>query len=212
MSTVLVDADTPTRLTQAERVEAMRARLLDATIDCLVAKGYAELSTNDIVRQAGVSRGALAHHFPAKSDLVAAAAERLIDQAAAEFRRGFAGLPPRRRTVPEALDLLWSYYEGPAFAALLELVVAARTNPELREVLIDGPDRIASTALEVFVELFPQIAGNPMAEPMIRATVALLAGLAVQAVVDGDRHGHHAALRELFKTLGALAVPIGPPA
>jgi AcrR family transcriptional regulator len=197
-------------LTQPERVEAMRARLLDATVECLIAKGYGELSTNDVVRCACVSRGALAHHFPTKAELVAAAGQRLIEERAADFRATFLALPARQRTLPEAIDLLWSYYEGPTFAALLELIVAARTNEDLRAVLADGPEMITAVTLEVFVQLFPQITGNPFASQMVEATLALLAGLALQTIVDGDRHGHHAALRDLVKTLSAALLPAIP--
>lgn len=206
-----MSTSTAVRRTQPERVEAMRARLLDATIQCLVNTGYAEMSTNDVVHRAGVSRGALAHHFPTKAQLVAAAADRLIKQRAQDFRGTFAGLAEAERTVPEAIDLLWSYYEGPPFAALLELTVAARTNPELRRVIADGPSQIAETTLEVFVELFPAMAGNPLATQMVQATLAMLAGLALQEIVDGDRRGHHRALRELIKAIGSAAIPAESP-
>ena len=79
----------------------MRARLLDATVDCLVAGGYAKLSTNDVVRRAGVSRGALAHHFPTKSELVAAAGTRLIERRAAEFRATFRAVPAASARSPK---------------------------------------------------------------------------------------------------------------
>jgi len=196
-----------TRVPQTERVEAMRARLLDATVESLVANGYAEMSTNDVVRRAGVSRGALAHHFPAKADLLAAAATRLIEQRANEFRESFLRLPAAKRTVEQAIELLWTFYDGPAFAALVELIVAARTNDQLREVLADGPEQLAIAAFDVFVELFPQIADNPHAEQMVQATLALLAGLALQTMVDGDRRGRHAAVRDLLKTMGAVILP-----
>jgi len=197
------------RQTQAERVAAMRTRLLDATLECLVENGYSQMSTNDVVRRAGVSRGALAHYFPTKAELVAAAGERLIGERVAEFEASFLALPPERRTVAEALDALWSYYEGPTFAALLELIVASRTDAELRAVLSDGPERITAACFAVFVKLFPQIAGNPAADQLLRATLATLAGLALQTIVDGDSHGRHAALRETIKMLGAAILP-GP--
>jgi len=195
------------RPTQAERVVAMRARLLDATIECLVAHGYSQMSTNDVVRRAGVSRGALAHYFPTKAELVAAAGARLIEERTAEYEAMFYALPPAKQTVAEALDVLWSYYEGPPFAALLELIVAARTDPELRTALADGPERITASSYGVFVKLFPQIADNPSAEPLLRVVLATLAGLALQTIVDGDRHGHHAALRETIKTIATGMVP-----
>ncbi|MGN6472734.1 MAG: helix-turn-helix domain-containing protein, partial [Mycobacteriales bacterium] len=54
------DAAAPQRRSQAERTEQMRTRLLDATIHCLAESGYGRMSTNDVVRRARVSRGALA--------------------------------------------------------------------------------------------------------------------------------------------------------
>lgn len=201
----------PKRMTQAERVAAMRGRLLDATIDCLVEQGYSQMSTNDVVRRAGVSRGALAHYFPTKAQLVAAAGARLIDERAAEYEKVFLALPRDQQNVAEAIDVLWSYYTGPPFAALLELIVAARTDRELREVLADGPERITAASFAVFVKLFPQIADNPLAEQLLRVTLAALAGLALQAIVDGDAQGHHAALRETIKTVGsAIFASLGP--
>ena len=94
----------------------MRARLLDATIECLSEYGYGRMSTNDVVRRAHVSRGALAHHFPAKADLVKAAAQRLLEQRAADFRARFAAIPAQRRTLSEALTVLWSLYDDPTLS------------------------------------------------------------------------------------------------
>ncbi len=189
----------------------MRERLLDATIDCLVEQGYSEMSTNDVVRAAAVSRGALAHYFPTKAELVAAAGQRLIAERVVEFEVMFRALPPERQNVAEAIDALWSYYEGPTFAALLELIVAARTDAELRAVLADGPERITAASFTVFVNLFPEIANNPYAELLLRVTLAALAGLALQTIVDGDVHGRHASLRETIKTLGTAILPPGHP-
>jgi AcrR family transcriptional regulator len=156
-----------------------------------------------------VSRGALAHYFPTKAELVAAAGEQLIEQRTVEFEVMFRALPQERQTVPEAIDALWSYYEGPTFAALLELIVASRTDPELRAVLADGPERITAAAYGIFLRLFPEIASNPYSEQLLRATMAALAGIALQTIVDGDAHGRHAALRETFKRIGIAIVPAG---
>jgi len=57
-------------MTQEERTRAMRARLLEATVELLVEKGYAGTSTTLVSERAGVSRGAQLHHFPSKQDLV----------------------------------------------------------------------------------------------------------------------------------------------
>ena len=46
-----------------------REAVLDAARDLFIERDYAQVSTGDVVRRAGVSRGALYHHFPSKRDL-----------------------------------------------------------------------------------------------------------------------------------------------
>ena len=177
------------RRTQAERAEAMRVRLIDATIDLLIERGWANMSTNDVVQRARVSRGALTHHFPSKAALMDAAAERLIGQRAAEFSTTFRALPPEQRTIDTALDLLWSYFRGPTFAAVLELVVAARSNPELRTALADAPERIAGQAFTLFYEFLPDAARTPNATIGLRFALTLMAGMAVEQILDPTAAG-----------------------
>lgn len=167
----------PPRRSQAERTETMRARLLDATIACLAHAGYGAMSTNDVVRLAKVSRGALAHHFPTKADLVAAAARRLLDERAAEFRSRFAALAPQERTPERALEVLWSFYRDPTGVALIELTVAARHLPELQRVLAGIDDRISANTAAIVGDYFPALAHLPFAATALRAVHALYAGL-----------------------------------
>ena len=198
------------RRSQPERVEAMRGRLLDATIDSLATSGYSGFSTNDVVRRAGVSRGALAHHFPTKADLVSAAADRLIEQRAAEFRERFAAVPPRRRTVAKALDVLWTFFADPAFHALLELTVAARTDDELRPVVAAGMRHASEVTRDVFAEAFPTLARQPFIAEVLDGVLALYVGLAAEAALDAEAAARATAVRNVLKgalTLGAAAGP-----
>jgi AcrR family transcriptional regulator len=198
------------RLTQGERVAAMRNRLLDATIECLAETGYSGFSTNLVVRRAGVSRGALAHHFPTKADLVAAAADRLVELRAAEFRARFGAIPQHRRTVAKALDVLWTFFDDPAYQALLELMVAARSDDELRPVMATGLRHAGEVTREVFAESFPQLAEQPFIGETLDAILALYSGLAGQAALDGDVDGRHAAVRTLLKGALTLAAETAP--
>src|SRR4030081_1294747 len=58
------------RRTQAERSETTRKQLLDAAVKLVRAKGFGGLRTVEVSELAGVSRGALLHHFKNKHALV----------------------------------------------------------------------------------------------------------------------------------------------
>jgi AcrR family transcriptional regulator len=60
------------RRTQAERSETTRKQLLDAATKLIRLKGFGGLRTIEVSSVAGVSRGALMHHFPSKHALVVA--------------------------------------------------------------------------------------------------------------------------------------------
>ena len=72
-------ADTPPRRrSQAERSEAMRARLAAAAYETVAAGGTGALRMRSVAEAAGVSQGALLHHFPDKNALILAAIEQAL--------------------------------------------------------------------------------------------------------------------------------------
>ena len=158
--------------TQEERSSTTRAALLDATIDCLVAYGYAGTTTTRVAERAGVSRGAQMHHFQRKAPLVVAALLRLAERRRRELLERAERELPDHPDPEAALDILWSTFSGPLFTAALELWMAARTDPELAEHLLPAEREIGRgarrTARELCrvngeaVDLALELAGNAM--------------------------------------------------
>jgi AcrR family transcriptional regulator len=62
---------------KAEQSQATRAALLEGARELFSDRGYAAVSTEEIVQAAGVTRGALYHHFRDKRDLFAAVVEQV---------------------------------------------------------------------------------------------------------------------------------------
>ena len=195
-----------TRRTQEERTAATRARLLDATIDCISELGYANTTTTEIAKRARLSRGAQLHHFPTKAELVTTAVDHLLARRTAEFRAAFANLPQGIDRTPAAIDLLWSMVSGPTFYAWLELLVAARTDAELEQSVSAMAERFADTVQRTFRELFAD-PGNrgPFFDIAPSFAFALLQGLALDRISVKNDAGLQASL-ELLKTLASWAI------
>jgi AcrR family transcriptional regulator len=74
-----------TRRTQAERAAETREALITAARRLFAAESFAEVALETIVRAAGVTRGALYHHFADKTELFAAVYERVDGDMAARM-------------------------------------------------------------------------------------------------------------------------------
>jgi AcrR family transcriptional regulator len=62
---------------RAQQSEVTRAKLLRVARDLFARRGYNDVATEEIVRRAGVTRGALYHHFRDKRDLFQAVVEQI---------------------------------------------------------------------------------------------------------------------------------------
>jgi AcrR family transcriptional regulator len=185
----------------------MRARLLDATIECLDQLGYSRTTTTEIAERAGVSRGAQLHHFPTKAELVTTAVEHLFQRRDAEFRTAFRTLPEGTDRDRAAIDLLWSMVSGPTFRAWLELVVAARTDPQLRKTVAGITQRFVDNVDRTFRELFPAPEQpNAFFEMAPMFAFAVMEGLALGKIVLDDEKRRTQVL-DLLKALTGLAFP-----
>lgn len=194
-------ADERVRIPRAERVEAMRLRLMEAVIWCIADKGYAATSTNDVVRRAKVSRGALAHHFPTKAALVNAAAGHLVDKRAADFESQMARLDPEDRTPLAALDILWSFYEQPECRALMELSIAARHDSELRALMANWDDVYGEILLKSAGDVIPDLAAKPHAAVLLRTVTAVYDGLGLYDMTQQAQRERVAEVRAFFTAM-----------
>ena len=196
-----------TRRTQAERTDATRRLLLGATLESLVEAGFKGTTTTEVARRAGVSMGALLHHFPTKADLLTAAIVHSFDRRLEEYRLLIAGLDPSADKLDAAIDLLWSMYSRPTVTAWRELWVAARTDPALAAAVIDIDRQFMAASQQVYAELFPvdESADSPSDSRIgLHVVYALLDGLATSRSIDGyEPHPTEAVLSVLKRCSGA---------
>ena len=175
-----------TRVPQEERTRLMRARLLEATVDCLVEHGFAGTSTTLVSERAGVSRGAQLHHFPTKNDLVVAAVAHLTEKRGAELTAAAERLPAGTRRTRAVLDMLADHFTGPVFSAALELWVAARTDETLLAAVAPLEQRVGRETHRMTVELLGADESRPGTRELVQATLDLVRGLGLANTITDD--------------------------
>jgi AcrR family transcriptional regulator len=178
----------------------MRARLMEATVECLVEVGFGRTSTTLISERAGVSRGAQLHHFPTKNALVVAAVTHLTEVRGAELAAAAAAVPPAHRT-RDVLRMLGDHFASPVFVAALELWVAARTDPGLLAAVAPLEQKVGRDTHRMTVELLGVDESRAGVRELVQATLDLLRGLALAATISDDRRRRNRILEQWARTL-----------
>lgn len=176
----------PKGRSQSERSADATARLIDATIACVHETGFAGTTTVVIARRAGLTRGALQHHFESRADLFAAVWHRIHER----FLRIFEALPgpgtPIRQRADALLGRLWSEYSSSAYLAGLEIRLGTRGDAALHARLLTGVRHFNASYAEAWHNFFADAADARQIEACRRVVGSALRGLALQAVIEHD--------------------------
>jgi AcrR family transcriptional regulator len=177
------------RGSNADRSASMQQRLIDAAITCLHTLGYAATTTQKIIETADVSRGAILHHYPNKVDLMIAVAEYAAAHQNAYVDRFLA-----------LTDASWEVMSQPPAQALLELIVASRSDAVLAERL---PPVVAALEASQREGVWRMASWLGMKDregvvTMSRLHTAAMRGIAIELRWSGDKAAADASM-ELLK-------------
>ena len=204
-------ADVRVRVPQGERTRAMRQRLLEATVELLVERGWSGTSTTLVSKRAGVSRGAQLHHFPTKDALVLAAVEHLSEVRGRELADAATRLPTGPHRTRAVLEMLAEHFTSPVFTAALELWVAARTDPNLHAAVGPLEQRIGREIHRRTVELLGADEGQPGVRELVQATLDLARGLGLANTISDDTARRGRILDQWARVLDDRLTPQTPP-
>ena len=188
---------------QAIKSAQTRERLVDATIRCLVKFGYANTTTPRVAAEAGLSRGAMMHHFENGGALMQATITELHEKRLRAFRRGVDAI---RNDVHALVRSYWKQLSSPTFVAFHELAVAARTDSSLAKILAPAQREFRTRWYQLAIELFPE-----WQKDRARFDLALalsqntLEGMAINRLIHGlDEAMTEPLLENLEKQIQAL--------
>jgi AcrR family transcriptional regulator len=167
---------------RSQQRDRTRQHLLETTVSCLVEYGYAGTTTQRIQDRAGLSRGALLHHFRSKADLFAAAVGYLAQLQITEIA---AALETGPDTPGTRLAAVRAAMSGPAFQAALELWMAARTDPALHAALLPSQREIGRAVRALLARDFADRDPH-RARVAYESLLMLLRGLALTSALRDD--------------------------
>ncbi|MEI9400902.1 helix-turn-helix domain-containing protein [Mesorhizobium argentiipisi] len=199
------------RRSNRDRTEATRADLIRAARKLFTGKSYVETGTPEIVAEAGVTRGALYHHFADKQALFAAVVEQEAAAVAAEIDQASAPSLSAREALIAGSDAYLKAMRAPGRTRLL---------------LLDGPAVLGRAAMDEIDNrhgnrslregLIAAMRAQPMTRLPAEALTVLLAAafdraaLAIEA--GGSAADYRAALIALMDGLSAAPLPSIRPA
>ncbi len=173
---------------QQRKSAQTRVGILDAAIECLATHGYARTTTQMIAETAGVSRGAMLHHYPTKADLIKSIIAYSFYKRSEMLVEGVKKISESSR-IKEfgGLEILWESFSTREFKAYLELNVASRTDAEVREIFIPQARRFGQAWRDESVQIFPEWAAFPERLSLANDFVeSIMEGLALNVDVWGE--------------------------
>lgn len=178
----------PRRRTQAERTESTRRKILEAVVACIAEDGFRHSTASRIAARAGVTWGAVQHHYGGKDGILAA----VLDDTFARFAAHFDDMPDAATTpldvrARQFVARAWAHFGSAHFRSMFEILLQAfrgtderRATPGEQQLrMLDGVDRLWRRA-------FPD-APLPRARrvELESYTLAVLMGLALQRAISG---------------------------
>ncbi len=199
--------------TQEEKSKVMRLRLMEATLACLQELGYHGASLTQILKRAGVSRGAWRHHYSSKKELVAAAAEYFLQGPVKSASELVLMSKTKDAELGFLIEYIWdNFYQGPYRDIWLEFHVACRTDRELRRRLAPVIRRFFITLDELWHANFHTTGKTKVGvDVLLNLTLYVMRGMAIQSIIIEDAD-YYRGLRSqwLSMVLPLIAINKGP--
>ena len=157
--------------------EITRARVLAATVESILAKGYYQTSSNEIARRAGVTWGTIQHQFGTREALLLEVMNdrwRRLQEQVATARVEGTSLEERLRSV---LDILASHYAQPEHLAHLQILLDLSHDPKTSETTRQAIAVHGAELVQAWQPLFVQALGDAAADDeLVRYAFVTLRG------------------------------------
>ncbi len=200
------------RRSQKERSAETSTRLMNATIDLLHNRGLARTSTPEIARAAGVSRGALTHHFAGREAIISASVADMLSKATRDLHRFAEDFIARGGSSDEIVDYIWQMMDDRLFYVTMEYLPEARHNPDFRADLIPTVRDFHAGLDAIWTALAMRAGVEPdHARVVMNATMCLVRGMISQTVLRPNDPAYYREMLAFWKQQVRQQFPIEAP-
>lgn len=183
--------------TQAQRREETTQALYAATMQLMLDQGYARLTTPEIAKAAGVSRGALTHHFASREELIVSAIDNHLRMVNRKLFAFAAEVAHREGSRDEIVDYLWEMMSGGLFYVTMEYLPEARHNPAFRARLVPVVQEFHRGLDAIWTALADTAHTDGGRTAMVlNMTMCLFRGMIAQTILRDDPAYYQAMLTE----------------
>lgn len=160
-------------MNRADRNEQRIAQILQAALQCFLAKGFHRTSMRDIAQAAGVSLGNLYNHFPGKEAIILAVAVAESEELAPLLQR-LAASDGERTQVMAFLQDFHALCRQPEWATLaVEVLAESARNPAVAEAFAANRRQLQATLAEALQQMAQRERRRPVLAPALQAQVLL---------------------------------------
>jgi AcrR family transcriptional regulator len=193
---------TSPRRSHAERSEATQRHLIDSAIDVVRSRSYHGATVFEVAKAAGVTPGALQHHFGSKAVLMMRVIHEILRASdASGVPWPSPDLPPEERA-RRLVKALWQrVYEPPRFLAAWSVYFGANTDEQVRAYIAAQRAGLAATLRERFAATFPEMGVGAAAATLADLVLSTLRGIGIARLLDPAPEATAAQLRALAELI-----------
>jgi AcrR family transcriptional regulator len=188
-----------------------RARLKQATIDCILEEGFYRASSNRIAARAGVTWGVIQYHFGTREALLVEVFTEAMHDLLERLRAAEIVGTTFEERLESLADIIWEFYRHPNFVAYEQLTLNLTHDPATADETLAMMARLNTRIGKRLHELVADVVDDTAADVLPPGTLLqILRGVAVglvlnEAVPGRTRRGRGAADPERRVLLDALA-------
>ena len=200
---------------QQRKSAQTRIAILEASVECLETYGYSRMTTQLIAKRADISRGAMLHHYATKQDLVASLIDYVMYKRMQLFIKRIQALSEDARVRQHAgIELYWQSLLTREFTAYVELSLASRTAPELRDIFLPRARQYDRVERAEILRVFPEWSSRLEAyELAMDYCIACMEGLLMNRDIWDDKTRRGLLRQFVSRTIlmlreGELEIPV----